>query len=264
MGSATRDALASAVEAFAAATGEAQLATGEQLLEAGRIIGGSAPLRAALADHSAETADKHGIIAALFGSYTPTAKAVLSTLVEGSWSSEDDLLAGIEELGIRAIAASAPAGLSIEAELFTFERAVRSDSELELAVGSALGLPAAKVALVEQLLGGKASPQTLAIVRQLVQQPRGRRVGELLRFATSVVADQAGMAVATVTTASPIAPAQLERLGKGLSAQYGRDLRINQVIDPALIGGVRVQIGDDVIDGSVSAKLNDLRLQLAR
>mgnify|MGYP001268930380 CR=1 FL=1 len=264
MGSATREALASAVATLASVVGTDDLATGEQLLESGRIIGDSPQLRAALADHSADAASKRGIIGALFGSYTPAAQNVLGAVVDGRWSSEDDLLAGIEELGIRAVAASAPQSLSIEVELFAFERAVSSDSELELAVGSKLGSSEAKVSLVDALLVGKASAQTIAIVRQLVQQPRDRRIGELLRFATSVVADQAGLAVATVTSATPLAPAQLERLAQGLAAQYGRGLRVNQIIDPAIIGGVRVQIGDDIIDGSVATKLNELRLQLAR
>jgi len=264
MGSATREALAVAVETLDGQAGTPDLATGEQLLDAGRIIGSSAPLRAALADHSADGADKRGIIGALFGTFTPTAQAVLVSAVEGRWSSEDDLLAGIEEVGIRAVAASAGSDLSIEAELFEFDRAVNSNAQLELAVGSALGSTESKTELVQSLLGGRASAQTVAIVRQLVQQPRGRRIGELLRFATRVVADQAGFSLATVTSAAPLAPEQIERLTKGLTAQYGHGLRINEVIDPALLGGVRIQIGDNVIDGSVATKLNDLRLQLAR
>jgi F-type H+-transporting ATPase subunit delta len=264
MGSATREALATAVATLSALGGKADLATGEQLLAAALVVGGSPQLRVALADDTAEGSDKRGIVGALFGAYTAGARAVLDSVVEGRWSSGGDLVAGIEELGIRAIAESAPKTLTIEAELFAFQAAIKSDSELELAVGSKLGSAEAKVTLVDKLLVGKASKQTVAIVRALVQQPRGRRIGELIRFATAVVSDQAGLAVATVTLAKPIAPAQLERLVKGLSSQYGRGLRVNQIIDPNILGGIRVQIGDDVIDGSIATRLNDLRLQLAR
>jgi F-type H+-transporting ATPase subunit delta len=262
MGSATREALSASRSALAGLGGKTDLATGEQLLAAGRAIGESSPLLAALADPSAAAADKASIITTIFSSVTKQAKELLVSVVSSRWSSGDDLLAGIEELGFRVLADSAKKPV-IESELFSFGEAVNSDAELELAVSSKLGSNAAKLALVESLVGSKASKETVAILGHLVQQPRGRRIAELLRHAASIVADQAGLSVATVTTATKLDAKQLERLGKGLAKTYGRDLRINQVVDPTLLGGVRVQIGDDVIDGSVASRLKELRLQLA-
>ena len=268
MGAAPREALASAREALSKVGSSEALAAGSQLFEAARIIGGSAQLRAVLADPSVAAQEKTSVIGKVFSSIGAPARALLSEIVASRWSSQDDLLAGIEEVGIRALASAvdrsaAAKGDSLEAELFTFGAAVSSDPELELAVGSKLGTPASKSALVGKLLAKKASPQTLAIVDHLVQQPRGRRIGELVRTAASLVADQAGLAVATVITAAPISDAQVERLRAGLAKSYGRELKLNLVIDPSIIGGIRVQIGDDVIDGSVSTRINDLRLQLA-
>ena len=263
MGSATREALASARDALTKVSSKDALATGTQLFEAARVIGGSAQLRAVLADPSVAAQDKNAVIGTIFSGIGAPARTLLGEIVASRWSTQDDLLAGIEEVGIRAVASSAASGSSIESELFSFGAAVSSDPELELAVGSKLGTPAAKSALVTALLAKKASPQTLAIVDHLVQQPRGRRIGELVRTAASLVADQAGLAVATIITAAPISPAQLDRLRAGLAKSYGRELKLNQVIDPSILGGIRVQIGDDVIDGSVSTKLTELRLQLA-
>lgn len=262
MGSATREALSASRSALAELSGSTDLATGEQLLAAGRVIGDSSPLRAALADPSAETADKTSIVNGVFTSVNDNVRQLLSTIVAQRWSNDDDLLAGIEELGFRIIADSAIVP-GIEGELFSFGEAVNSDNDLELAVSSKLGSNAAKVALVERLLGGKASAQTIAIVGHLLQQPRGRRIAELLRHAASIVADQAGLSVATVSTAQRLTPAQIERLSSGLAQTYGRSLRINQIVDPTLLGGVRVQIGDDIIDGSIASRLKELRLQLA-
>lgn len=262
MGSATREALAQAKVALGKLGGKDGLAIGEQLFEAGRVIGGSAQLRSALADPSVAAEDKTAVIGAIFSAISAPARALLSEIVSSRWSSHDDLLAGIEEIGIRAVASSGTATAGLEEELFAFGSAVSSNAELELAVGSKLGSAASKSALITRLLKGKASAQALAIVDHLVQQPRGRRIGELVRTAASIVADQANLAVATVISAAPISEAQLDRLRAGLSKSAGRDLQLNLVIDPSIIGGLRVQIGDDVIDGSVSTRLTDLRLKL--
>ena len=263
MGSATREALA-ASKAELSAIGSVDLATVSEIFSVGRVIGNSAQLRGILADTSTEEAQKKGALHAVFGSsISDKTLNLLAEAVGRRWSSANDLLAGIEELGLRAAAESAPADANIEAELFAFGTAVSSDASLELAIGSKQGSDEAKLVLVDALLAGAFSPQTREIVRQLVQQPRGRRIGELLRNASSIVADQAGLSVATVTAAQPISGEQLVRLHKALAISYGRELKINFIIDPSIIGGLRVQVGDDVIDDSIQRKLGELRLQLA-
>ena len=263
MGSATRVALADARRALGSLDITDALEAGQQLFSAGRVVGDSAQLRSVLADPSVAATAKTAVIDSLFSSFGTPARALLSGLVASRWSTQDQLLAGIEEIGIRAIARSAPSGLSIESELFAFGAAVSSDAELELAVGSKLGSNSAKAALVGALLKDKSSAQSLAILNHLVQQPRGRRIGGLIRTAASIVADQAGLAVATITSAAPISAAQVDRLRVGLSKSYGRDLEVNLVVDPSIVGGIRVQVGDDVIDGRVSTRINELRLKLA-
>lgn len=269
MGSATRQALAASRLALTAVGGNIDLAKeglriGEELFAAAQVVSDSKQLRQLLADPSTAADEKKAIVASVFGPRVGSAvTGLLATVAEHRWSKPDDLLGGIEELGLRAVAESAGRGSDIESELFAFSAAVATDSQLELAVGSRLGDPDAKVALVETLLSGKVSEQTIAIVRHLVRQPRGRRIGPSLAQAAAIVADQANMHVATITTAAPLASAQLERLRSKLSESYGRELMVNQVVDAAVLGGVKVQIGDDIIDGSVLTRLQDLRLQLA-
>jgi F-type H+-transporting ATPase subunit delta len=262
MGSATREALATVV----AVLGEHKTVTlkaGEQLLDASLVVAGSPQLRSALADDTAETENKQGIVAAVFASYEPTARQILEAIVAQRWSSAGDLVAGIEELGIRAVAESAPKSVSIDDELFAFATAVSSNADLELALGSKLGATEGRVSLVNTLIGKKASEQTVSIVSALVAQPRGRRIGELLRYGATIVAEQAGVAIATVTVAAPLTKVQLGRVEKALSAQYDQVIRINEVVDPRILGGMRVQVGDEVIDGTVANRISDLRLQLA-
>jgi F-type H+-transporting ATPase subunit delta len=266
MGSATREAIAAA-NATLAKQGTVDLAAGEQLLAAALVVDGSHELRAALADDAAKDADRKALVDSVFGAYSKVAKAVLDTLATSRWSSEDDLVAGIEELGIRALAASAPAGRggarSIDDELFEFSMAIASNSELELALGSKLGGADGKIALIQSLLKGKASAQTLAILTALVAQPRGRRIAELIRYAATIVADQSGLGIATVTVAAALDDARRKRLTATLSKQYGRDIRINEIVDPQVLGGMRVQVGAEVIDGTISNRIAELRIRLA-
>lgn len=262
MGSATRKALAG-THATLAALGRADLRVAEELLAAGRVIGSSKQLRSALADAEADAAQKRALVQAVFGTQLSVdAITLLNELTSNRWSRSADLLEGIEELGFR-VASESARELPVDAELFTVQRAVASDAELELALGSKLSPVDAKIKLVDRLLSGKASPQTVAIVNHVVQQPRGRRIGELLRRAADIVAEQRGFDIVTVTSASSLSPVQLDRLVKGLEAQYDRALRVNTIVDPAVLGGVRVQIGDDVIDGSVASRLSSLRQKLA-
>jgi F-type H+-transporting ATPase subunit delta len=262
MGSATRESLTAATAALTQQR-TIDLATGEQLLTAALVVDGSAPLRAALADESAPVANRQAIVKAVFRAYTPAARAVLEAIVSGRWSSEDDLVGAIERLGIRAVALSAPDTLSITDELFAFSAAVAWNPDLELALGSRLGLTDNKVALVSNLLKGKASTQAVTILTALISRPRGRRIAELVRFAVNTVAEASGQAIATVTVATPLTEAQSTRLAESLSARYGTTIRINELVDPSVLGGMRVQIGDEVIDGSIAARITDLKLQLA-
>ena len=262
MGSATREALARSASALAGLGSKADLATAEDLFAAGRVVADSAQLRAVLSDPSADQAGKAALVRRVFASQSAPAVELLTVVASDRWSTQDDVLAAIEELGIRAIAASTPTGVDLVAELLAFGGAVTSDAQLELALRSKLAAPEAKSALVERLLDGKASSGTIAIVRQLVLQPRGRSIREALREATRIVAAQHGQTIATVVTAKPLRTDQAQRLRATLAAAYG-DLKVTEVVDPTILGGLRVQVGDDVIDGSVSSRLNELRLQLA-
>jgi F-type H+-transporting ATPase subunit delta len=267
MGSASRVALEAAKSALAKAKGVTR-GTGEQLLSAARDIDGSTQLRALLADPSVEVAEKSALIGRIFSSLDAAAASLLGELVSTRWSNSEQLIDGIEQVGIRAIATASngsgsPDNAGLEAQLFEVSRAVSSDPELELALGSTLGAPEQKAALADRLLAKKADPGVQAIVRHLVQSPRGRRIGELLGSAASTVADAGGSFVAIVTAAAPLTAAQLATLASTLTTQYGREPRIAVRVDPAVLGGLRVQVGDEVIDGTIASRLTELRLQLA-
>ena len=262
MGSASTQALGTVVAALDAET-TIDLETAQELFAAASLIGDSLHLSGALADPTASLASRARLVSDIFGkSFQPTTITLLTSVVGQRWSSSADLVDGIEELAVRA-ATVADKRADVEGELFRVSRIVAENPQLELALGSRLGDTSAKGALVHKLLDGRATTATALIVSSLVQQPRERRVRQLLSRAMEIVSDQRGRTVATVVTASPLSLAQQNRLIESLSRRYGSGVSLNQVIDPAVMGGLRVQIADDVIDGSIASRLADLRQKLA-
>jgi F-type H+-transporting ATPase subunit delta len=261
MGSATTHALATTTADLAAAK-VGDLTVARELFAAAREIADSAQLSGALSAWGAPGAARAQVARAVFAGYSPVTVQLLTSAAAQRWSSLDDLISGIEELAIRSAALGAPT-TDVEGELFQVARTVAANPELELALGSRLGDASAKGALIEKLLAGRASEATVLITAQLVQQPRERRVRALLNRALRLVADQRGKTVATVRVASVLDAPQQKRLADALSTRYGTDVTVNVVVDPQVLGGMRVEIGDDVIDGTVSSRINDLRQRLA-
>ncbi|RGE21087.1 F0F1 ATP synthase subunit delta [Leucobacter sp. wl10] len=257
MGSASREALTQARTALRA--GLDQAAGGELLQAAGRIAESPA-LAASLGDASAPVEAKARLVERLFGGLSADARSVLAAAVQARWSNVDEFVAGVEELGLRAEGVANPALFD---ELLAVADLVDRNHELQLSLGSKLAEPAGKVALVQRLLSGKTSASAVAVVSHFVANPRGRRLDATLRQAARTAADQVGSELATVTVAAPLSAEQQDRLARALEQSAGRPVKITTVVDPGLVGGVRIQLADDVIDGSVRARLDDLRQRLA-
>lgn len=261
MGSATTQARTATAEALASTSG-VDLDVARELFAAVGAVSGSAQLSGALSDSSVPPAARAGLVSRVFGAfYRPVTVALLSSAAQQRWSSSAEFVEGLEELAV--LATSVAENADIEAELFSFSRTVASHGELELALGGRLGGASAKGALVSTLLDGRASAGTALIVSSLVEHARGRRVRALLRRAERIVAEQRARIVATVFAATPLNADQQSRLQNALSARYGSAVTLNTVIDPTVVGGLRVQVADDVIDASVSARLADLRQRIA-
>lgn len=261
MGSATAQALTASSNALTAAQGITLDVAGE-LFSATRLIGESTALSGALADPSAPVEARAALVSRVFSGASAATLSVLTTAVSQRWSSAADLVDGVEELAVRAAAIASP-DADIEGELFSVSRLVADNADLELALGSRLGGGEGKAALVQKLVGPSVHPATALIVTSLVRQPRGRRVRRLLSRAMRVVSEQRDRIVATVRTAAPLSASQRDRLRTVLAGRYGRQVALNEVLDSSVVGGLRVQVADDVIDGSIAARLADLRQKLA-
>lgn len=236
---------------------------GDELLAVVATLDSSSTLRRALADSSREAPEKQALVRRLFGGKVGDAAVrVLAGLSAQRWSSERDLTDMLEFLAVEAIIAAAEVMARadrVEDELFRFERVVAANSGLGAALGSRTAPVPSRVALVDDLLAGKVADETLTLARQAVAHPRGRRFDRTLETYLTLAAQRREQQTATVTSAVPLSEAERDRLALGLAAIYGGRVHVNTVVDPRVMGGVKVEIGDELIDGTVLRKLEGAR-----
>ena len=146
-----------------------------------------------------------------------------------------------------------------EDELFAVAQALAGSDELR-EVLSDRNIPAARrQQIVEDLLGGQAGDATVALVSMVVG---AGRAGDLVRIIEAAVERSAGLrnkALAEVRSAVALSDDQQQRLAQALRRATGKDVTVKVIVDPTVMGGLVTRIGDEVIDGSVRARINQLR-----
>ena len=235
----------------------------EELTAVTALLDREVSLRRVLTDPSRSGQDKARFVGTLLaGQVSGETVDLVSGLVRSRWSAARDLVDAVEELSAYAevIAADKTGALDdVEDELFRFGRVVAGSHELRAALTEPKADAAAKAALVKKLLGGRANPGTVRLVVSLVTAPRGRSLEQGLESYSKLAAARRGRVVALVTSAVPLSDLQKERLAAALAGLYGKQVHLNIDVDPEVAGGVKVQIGDEVIDGTVASRLEAAR-----
>ncbi|APU13479.1 MULTISPECIES: F0F1 ATP synthase subunit delta [Actinoalloteichus] len=271
LNAASRDAFAEAERRLFAeldgATAEAAAGLGEDLSAVARLLGREAGLRRAVADASAESATREGLIRAVLGEKVGERSfAVLAAAVGARWSSPRELVHGIVLLGRTALLISAEKNGRLDAvedELFRLGRIVASRSDLEQLLADPAGNVGGKTALVRGLLADKVESVTLALVEDLLHRLRGGDVVEEIDELAGAAAARRERSVAHVRTAVPLTEAQQTRLIATLSRIYARQVALHLEVDPTVGGGLLIRVGDEVIDGTAAGRLAALGRRLA-
>jgi len=147
----------------------------------------------------------------------------------------------------------------VEDELFRFGRNLEGTDALRNALTDEL-LPAAKrQAIVEDLLGGQASPTTTALVSFVVGAGRARDLPAIITKLVERAAAEKQRAVAEVRSAVPLDEDQKTRLAAALANATGKQVEVKAIVDPSVLGGIVATVGDTVIDGSVRTRLDQLK-----
>ncbi|HEX8002642.1 MAG TPA: ATP synthase F1 subunit delta [Mycobacteriales bacterium] len=148
-------------------------------------------------------------------------------------------------------------------ELFRFSRAVEASPDLRSALTDPASAEGTKKHILDDLLGGKVHPVTSRLLNLVVDAGLARDLSRLAD-AFNAKASAAGQAtIAEVRVAAPLDDDQRGRLAEALSRAKGRAVDVKVIVDPSVMGGVVTTIGDEVIDGSVRRRLEQLRDSLA-
>jgi F-type H+-transporting ATPase subunit delta len=150
----------------------------------------------------------------------------------------------------------------VEDELFRFARSVEASDALRNTLTDEQ-IPAAKrQAIVEDLLGGRATSTTTQLVSLVVGSGRGRDLPAIIDRLVERAAASKERAVAEVRSAVPLTDDQEERLSAALANATGKQVELKVVVDPTVLGGLVASVGDIVIDGSIRTRLDQLKTLL--
>jgi len=236
----------------------------DELFTVSQLFRSEAGLRRYATDASLPPDTKKGMVQQVFKDRLDERALTLLTEAAGRrWTLSRDLPDVLERLSEIAVVRSAGAKSGqVADELFELSRIVDGNPHLRDALSDPARSVEDKSALLDSLLDGKVQAATLTLAKQALAGTYRTMTAALATYRV-VAAESQGEIVATVRVARPLSAADRRQLAEILNAQYATTVHLNVVIDPEVLGGVRVEIGDQVIDGTIASRLDDARRRLA-
>lgn len=239
-----------------------------QLLNLAQDLQANKPLLRTLTDNGLDPAVRAAVAHDLLGSpLGAPALRVIEFAAGLRWASANDLVTALAAAGIRSSLAEAERRGDldqIEDEIFRFTRTVAANGELELALSDPAISDSARNGLLDELLGSRMQGAGLAAVKYVLNNRGGRSVNDALNELVAMAASRRGKLLAEVTSAVALDESQKDRLAKTLEGIYGRSISLQNEIDPSVIGGISVRVGDDLIDGTVAESLEQARRRMTQ
>lgn len=236
---------------------------GNELFTITKVLDDSIQLERALTDPSRPVADKVAVLKELLGDNAhPMTMEIMTDLVSRRWSRARDIANAVEDFGVDAMmyyADATGATLQVSVELSELHSALLNLPVVRAKLYDYQATSEARVKLFHEVFSGKTlNKVTMRLAEHATCNLRRRRYLETIQWLINKLSRHMGESMVTVTTATPLKPEQIKRLVEVYSAKVGRQVHINSVVDPTVLGGMRIQVGDEVTDNTVVAQLQSL------
>ncbi len=223
------------------------------------VLDSSIALRRALTDFARDASSKVELSKTVFAKIqSGGAFTLLATMVGLRWSSPKDLGDVLELLAVEAqsVAVEKASQLDqLESELFAFAQIVIKSPELRAAFALRSTTEVKKSDLVRSLLSGKALEASIDLISFLVDHPRGRNLENGLEEFADIISARKARLIAHVVSATALTQDQTTRLTNSLTKMMGHEIRVNVSIEKEVVGGLSIRIADELIDGTLIARL---------
>ena len=255
----SRDSLAPKLRA----TAEDAWRIGNELFSVTNVLDRNIRLERALTDPSRPVEDKVALLNELVGdqAHEMTMK-ILTDLVGRRWSRVSDIANAVEDFGVDGMmyyADATDATLQVSIELSELHSALLNLPVVRAKLYDYQATSEARVKLFREVFSGKTlNKVTMRLAEHATCNLRRRRYLETIQWLINKFSRHMGESMVTVTTATPLKKEQIKRLVEVYSAKVGRQVHINSVVDPTVLGGMRIQVGDEVTDNTVVAQLQNL------
>ncbi|BFK40038.1 F0F1 ATP synthase subunit delta [Bifidobacterium longum] len=236
---------------------------GNELFTITKVLDDSIQLERALTDPSRPVADKVAVLKELLGDNAhPMTMEIMTDLVSRRWSRARDIANAVEDFGVDAMmyyADATDATLQVSIELSELHSALLNLPVVRAKLYDYQATSEARVKLSREVFSGKTlNKVTMRLAEHATCNLRRRRYLETIQWLINKFSRHMGESMVTVTTATPLKKEQIKRLVEVYSAKVGRQVHINSVVDPTVLGGMRIQVGDEVTDNTVVAQLQNL------
>jgi len=266
---ASREALAELVKEFESvadgADDDTLTALAENLPAVAKLLVKEPALNKLLAERTDDSAAKERLVERLLdGKVDGTTLKLVKTAVSQRWSSEANLVDAVEHVARLAILVRAERNgqaEEVEEQLFRFGRVLDTESRFSRLLSDQMVPTEHRVNLLKQVLdsSGGVNSATAALLTQTVELLRGEAADVAVSELAELAVARRGEVVAEVTAAADLTDEQSTRLTEVLSRIYAHPVSVQLNVDPAVLGGLLITVGDEVIDGSISSRLGAAR-----